>query len=78
LASGSWGGEVYQWDLINSKDNGRINDFDFVTAKNVRITGVAMVPGKANELFCVGTDRKIYHHTGLATDEPYDAQVTIK
>lgn len=32
-----------------------------------------MIPGKANNFFCVGTDGKIYHHMGTSYEDPYDA-----
>lgn len=79
FASGSLGGEVYQWDLINSKDNARQDQFTFVAPnKGTKISSVAMIPGKPNEFFAVGTDNMIYHHMGTSTNDPYDAQVVLK
>ena len=76
LVSASLGGEVYQWDLINTKENARITDLDFTLKKNVKITSAVNIPNRKHEFFCVGSDKLIHHNA--QQNEPYEAQAVLK
>jgi len=60
---------------LNIKEgSNRLTDKDF-TQKNVQMTGVVNIPGRQHEVYCVGSDGKIWN-TNMPKD-PYEAGIQI-
>jgi len=74
FVSAGQAGDVYFWDLINSKENAKISDKDF-TQKSVQLTTVACIPDKQYEVLCAGNDRKIWNNN--MAKQPFDVQSII-
>lgn len=75
FVSAGQGGDVFFWELLNVKEGStRLTEKDF-TQKNVQMTGVVNIPGRQHEVYCVGSDGKIWN-TNMPKD-PYEAGTQI-
>ena len=65
FVSAGQAGEIYFWDLIQIAEEGSgqgaTQDDDDLMLKQVCVTSVVNIPGRKNEVFCVGSDKKIWN-----------------
>jgi WD40 repeat protein len=75
FVSAGQGGDVYFWDLLNAKDGStKIMEKDF-PLRNVQLSCVVNIPDKLHEVFCCGSDGKIWNNN--MPKEPFPVQAVM-